>query len=205
MAATSYTNLRTAITNWLDDQTGRYTSLLDDFIDMGEARIYRELRIRAMETALNATISGGVIPVPSDYIELKQAYIDGSSVRVLERKPAEWVLRKYPKRSADAKPFFIARDAGNFIFGPFPDSVYTVIGTYYRRLPSLSSSNETNWFTDNAPDLLLFACLCEAEPFIGNDDRFPLWESRYQAAKAQIIREEKHEAMSGGPMRTVAS
>ena len=50
MALDTYTNLKTAIANFLarDD----LTSEIDDFIDLTEAEFNRELRIRAMETSV---------------------------------------------------------------------------------------------------------------------------------------------------------
>ena len=104
----------------------------------------------------------------------------------------------FPTRSSTGKPSYIAREGSNFIFGPYPDSAYTIKGIYYAKLTALSDSNTTNWFTSNAPDLLLWAALCEAEPFLKNDERIMLWQSKYDMAKEAIQREERDEQFSGG-------
>ena len=54
MALDSYTNLKTAIANFLgrDD----LTSEIDDFIDLTEADLNRRLRIRAMENVSSFNI-----------------------------------------------------------------------------------------------------------------------------------------------------
>ena len=126
------------------DQADRPDGFHPDLIRFGELRIYRDLRIRAMETALSDTIASGVIAVPSGYVEMKHAYIDGTPVQRLTRKTAEWVYQNYPTRSSGGKPKFFAREAGNLIFGPHPDSAYTVKGIYYKRLTALGTSNQTN-------------------------------------------------------------
>lgn len=198
MALATYSDLKTAVANWLNRTD--LTSYIPDLIALGEARVYRELRIRTMETALSSAIASGVVTVPSAYVEMKHAYIDGSPVQVLTRKTAAWIYENYPTRSADGKPKFFATDAGNFIFGPYPDSAYTVKGTYYGRLTALSDANTTNWFTTNAPGILLFAALSEAEPFLKNDSRVVLWQNKYELEKDLLEREERNEMFSGSPL-----
>ena len=203
MSIASYSELKTAVANWLNRSD--LTSYVPDIITFGEKRIYRDLRIRAMETALSSAISSGVVALPSDYVELKFAYVNGSPTRILKRRQPDFIYEKYPTRSADAKPNFIAREASNFIFGPYPDSGYTIKGVYYKRLDPLSDSNTTNWFTANAPDLLLYASLVEAEPFLKNDSRIATWESFYQRVKNQVQDEDMRENHSGSaPTATVS-
>lgn len=200
---TNYTELSTAVENWLDntDQTSR----VPEFITLGENRIYRQLRIRAMETTLNVTMVNAVATIPTDYAQLKHARISGNPTYPLEKKDAEWILRKYPTRQSEHRPFFIAEDIGNFIFGPYPDTNYTVLGTYYKRLAALSGSNLTNWFTDYAPDLLLHAALAEAWEYIDEDRKRDYHEGKYQTIAASIELEEKRQRKSGSPQRSVAS
>lgn len=202
MSLANYSDLKAAVARWM--KRTDLTEFIPDFIAMGEARIYRDLRIRAMETALEATIAGGVIAVPDGYVELKNARIDTSPVHTLVRKDAEWMYANYPMRVGDGTPKFIAREANSFIFGPYPDSGYTVKGAYYRRLDPLSDDNTDNWFTDNAPDLLLFAALCETEPFMKNDARVQLWEAKYGSVADAVQKEDDREAFSGSPLSMTA-
>jgi hypothetical protein len=196
MSITTYAELVTAAGNWLHRGTS-LDALIPDFITLAENRIYRELRVRQMETAMSITITSGVAAIPSGYRELKYAYIDGTPVGKLERKDSEWIHLNYPTRSADGKPRYIARDAGNFIFGPYPSDGYTLKGTYYKRLAALAT---TNWLTDDAPDLILWATLCEAAPYIVDDERVPLWENKYAIAKQRVQRESDDEEFSGSPL-----
>lgn len=192
----TYSGLKASVASWLN--RANLTSNIPDFIALGEARVYKRLRIRAMEAALSGTISSGVLAIPSDYVGLKHARIDGGTTQFLRRKPAAWIYEFYPTRAADRKPKFIATDQGNFIFGPFPDTGYSVLGTYYKRLTALSDSNTSNWFTVNAPGVLLFGALCEAEPFIKNDDRLELWKAKFEEEITLIDDEEDAEQTSGG-------
>lgn len=195
MSLSTYSDLKTAVKSWL--KRSDLDAYIPDLITLGEMRIYRDLRIRAMETSLSSAISSGVLAVPSGYIEMKHAYVNASPVQWLKRKTAEWIYHNYPTRSADASPKYFAREGENFIFGPYPDSGYTVKGIYYKQPDPLSDSNTENWFTTNAPDLLLWAALCEAEPFMKNDARVQLWESKYDMVKDRVQRADDNEEFSG--------
>lgn len=194
----TYSQLKADVASWLnrDDLSAN----VPDMITLGENRAYRELRLRCMEAALSSTISSGTISVPERYVALKYAYVNATPVRKLERKDAEWIYQTYPTRSADGTPKYIAREADSFIFGPYPDSAYTVKGIYYRRLPALSDSNTTNWFTENAPELLLFAALAEAKAFIEDNERVSLWNQKYMDVRDRLMRQEEEEEFSGSPL-----
>lgn len=202
MSIASYSDLITAIgANWLHRGTSMDT-VIPDLISLAEARIYRELRVRQMETTLSVTIASGVAAIPTGYRELKFAYLDGSPTTKLARKDAEFIYQNYPTRASGGTPKFIARDGSNFIFGPYPTDGDTLKGTYYKRLPALSVSNTTNWLTDDCPDLILWASLCEAAPYVMDDERVALWESKYANAKAKAQRESDDEEFSGSPLAT---
>lgn len=202
---TSYATLKASILNYLSNRSD-VASMIPEFIADGEARIYDELRIKAMEDSFSSAISSGVVALPTGFIEWKNLYIDGSSAQKITRKSAEWIYTNYPNRSAagGGKPVFFAREGETLIFGPYPDTTYTVKGQYYKRLAALSDINTTNWFITNAPDLLRYAALCEAMPYIRKDDRVQLWEAKYQEAKNRVKRTDRNEAFSGSVLSVSA-
>ena len=106
-------------------------------------------------------------------------------------RTTRWILENYPLRSSDGKPFFIGADGSSFIFGPYPDSNYAVEGIYYAK-PTAVASSANSLFTAN-PDLYLYAALCEAEPYIKNDKRLPLWMGK----RDQILFDMNAEARDG--------
>lgn len=196
---TSYATLQTTIADWLkrDD----LTTQIPDFIKFGELRIYREMRVRPMETALSGTIASGVLAVPSGYVEMKYMRVGTQKV---QRKDVEWIYENYPTRTSGSQPKFFAREIDSFIFGPYPDSTYSVSGLYYKALDALSDSNTTNWLITDAPDLILFASLCEAAPYMMNDERIPIWGNKYVATKDRIQSQEDDEEFSGSPLAVTA-
>lgn len=202
MAITSYSTLKTAVADWLarDD----LTSYIPDLITFAEARIYREMKVRQMETALSSAIAAGVLTVPTGYTQMKWAYVNGSPTSPLTRVSLEQLYSQYPTRSSGGKPRYFAREAETFVFGPYPDSTYTIKGVYYKKLTVLSDSNTTNWLITDAPDLILFAALVEAKIFIMDDPRITLWNARYEAARAAITQQDRDEEFSGSVMSPIA-
>lgn len=200
MAITNYAELKTAISNWT--HRGDIATYADDLVTLGEARINREIRATEMETAMSVTISSGVATAPTGFMGLKNAYVDGSPTQKLYVKSAADIYDKYPDRSSQGKPTFIAYDAGNFIFGPYPDSTYTIKGTYYKLQGPLSSGTYA-LFTTN-PDLFLFASLAEAAPFMVNDKRVQLWEAKYNQIKNDINARSESQRYGGGLAMSVA-
>lgn len=153
---------------------------VDNLIELGELWIFRRARTHEMEATLSSQMSAdGTLTVPSDYLALKHARISGTPTRYLKMRPSSWVLEHYPARSATGKPSFIARDGGSFIFGVFPDSQYTVNGTYYAK-PTTIISSANSLFVAN-PDLYLYSALVVAEQYVKNHPMAQAWQMQRDA------------------------
>lgn len=194
MAITTYAELKTAISNW--SHRSDLTNYLDDIVTLAEARIMREIRAQEMETALSVTIATGVGSLPTGFLGLKNAYVDAATPQQLTVVSPAAIFARYPIRQATDVPSFVAVDAGSFIFGPYPDSNYTIKGTYWKKLGPLSSAVH-DLFT-NHPDLYLFACLSETKAFEHSDKRLPVWEAKYQLIKDDINNQAVNKNYSGG-------
>ena len=207
MPISVYADIRTAVWDLLDiDVNAMSTAKVDVLIASAEDNIYRELRLRFMESVVSSTITAsGSIATPSQYVELKSAYIDGNPVVPLERKSAEWINSNYPKRASDGKPVKIAREGSNFIFGPYPDASYVVRLLYYAKpATQVGTSATLTGVLAASPYLLVFKAAAEIDPVLGRDIRVPLWENKYRELKEKIRLEEEHEDWSGSPLAMTA-
>lgn len=76
--------------------------------------------------------------------------------------------------------YYADYDADHFLFAPnIPYTMAVEVG-YYANPAFLSSSNQTNWLTDNTPDMLLFATLEEASLFLKDNERAAVWGGKYK-------------------------
>lgn len=194
---TSYATLQTAVADYLAKDN--LTAFIPNFIQNAENKIYRRYNIRDMETAFSDTISSGVISLPARYNKLKRAQVDGTPIQKLIRMDVDFIYEKYPNRSGAEKPHYIGQEGGNFVFGPFPAD-HTISGIYYRRYEPLRTT-DPNWYVTNAPEVLLYASLLEAEPFIKNDPRVQTWSQLLQDSINSITDSEMEEEFSGSDLQ----
>jgi len=206
-AITGYTTLLTTVQDYL--ARSNLSTFAENFIQNWEERFYRQPKNFGswMEvTGTIGTIASNVVVVPTRYLRLKNAYVDGNPSTRLDRKSIHQLYGRYPRGSDTDRPKEIARDGINFVFGPPPDSTYTIKGTYYakpvvmRLYPSDASGH---WLIMNAPDLPLYGALLEAESFIKNDPRIALWQSFYTPALQDYRDLFSEEEVSGGPVQEV--
>lgn len=199
MALASYANLQTVVADFL--ARSDMTSVIPDLILLGEKRIQREVRTPDMEVSYTGTISSGSLAVPTDFLEWKVVYVDNDGAKRLQPKALEWIFQNYPTRTASGGgiPKFIARSGTNFVFGPYPDSGYTVNGAYYKRLTTVSSS--WNALATANPDLYLYASLAAAKAYLMDDPRIAIWEQSYVNAREALNSEGIRQDISGAPLR----
>jgi hypothetical protein len=195
----NYAELKNAIVEAIDSRTD-LTDLLPFFIKNTEDEVAK-LRTRHLEKALSDTISSNVIAVPSDYIELKHARVDISSDQWLERLSLDQMYRKFPRGSGTGIPRAIARDVGNFIFGPEPDSDYTILGTYYARPTRLAANADTNDLLTDYPNLYLFGGLREAAHYLRDAEKLAYFTQAFERQMLLVQAEATNEELSGSPLR----
>jgi len=187
---TDLATLQTAIADYLarDD----LTSFIPNFIQNTENKLLRTLNLRDEETALSVSISAGLATVPTDFKALRFAYYDATPVSPLTWVPIDELYRDFPDRSDTTDtPSVISREGLSFIFGPVALDG-TLRGIYYAKQDPLRTTDPSNYVT-NQPEVLLYGSLLEAEPFIQDDPRIPVWKDFF-AESIQTLKDEKDNA-----------
>lgn len=198
MALGTYTDLKASIAAWLarDDLTDR----IPDFITLAEARMSRDLRLREQIKQATGSSSVQSIAIPTDFVEVFRFMLDTEDDIPLEYRPIEDADLRNSGNSAD-QPGYFSVSGASFKLYPAPDASYTYTIDYYATVPALSIDTETSWLLTKAPDLYLFGALVESAPYLLEDARLSLWESRYQAAKASLNMAEGRAHRTSGPRR----
>ena len=134
-----------------------------------------------MENTTTGT-TGTSVSLPTGFIEMRSLTATDSATT--------WALTYIPPdqigvdTSAPTKYSVI----GDSVYFMGTSSAYTYSLTYYKKFDALSSG--VNWLITNAPDCYLYAALLEAAPYIQDDARIPVWESRLQAAIASLMKQD---------------
>ena len=200
MALDTYANLKTAIADWLDRSD--LTDRIPDFIALAEARLNRELRIRPMEVRSTLTLTAGqrYFALPGGYLQMRNIQLNTNPVTPLEYITPEMLDRLYGSNTT-GKPKAYSLIGDEIQLAPIPDTDYTLEVAYYEKFTPLTTDVTTNWLTENAPDVLLYGALIEAEPFVKNDERMPLWLNAYKEAIDKIQKADDRDRHSGSQMR----
>jgi len=204
MALSTYTELKDAIADWLDRSD--LTNRIPDFIALAEARLNRELRIRPMEvrSTMTTTVGQRYFNLPGGYLQMRNFQINTNPITPLEYITPEMLDRLYGSNTT-GKPRAYSLIGDEIQLAPIPDSEYTIEMAFYEKFTPLgdgtSGTVTSNWLTKNAPDVILYGALIEAEPFIKNDERIQLWLTAYKEAIDKIQKADDRDRHSGSQMR----
>jgi hypothetical protein len=217
MAATmTYTSLVEDVQNYLE--RGASSSVdpmvfdqIPRLIALAETRIAVELKVLGFKRVVTGTLTAGVAAYdkPERWRETLSINI-GTGATFENRKQLfarsyEYLVAYHPDRTATDEPEFYADyDYDHWLIAPTPDQDYPWEISYYEKLQQLDSSNETNWLTDIAPQLLLYATLLEAAPFLKNDERVATWQQLYDRAMAAITGEDLDKITDRNTVRKAA-
>ena len=196
MAISTYSELQTAVANWLDRTD--LTSRIPEFIALAEAAMNRQLRVRRMVSRATATISDAFSAVPSDYLEAKSLVLSDGSTTWAPDPAAPETIDDYATLGQTGQPLFFAIIGDEIRYYPAPDRSYTATLTYYAKPTALSDANTSNWILASHPDAYLYGALLAAGPFL-RDDATSTYAQLYQAAMDAITGSEKTLV---GPLRT---
>ena len=202
MAIGTYAELQTAGANWLDRDD--LTDRIPEFIALAEARFNRVLRLRSMETKQTASTAAGQrnYALPADYIQMRNFQLNTSPLTVLSYVTPEIYDRLWGG-STSGIPRFYTILSDEVSLGPIPGSVTTMEMLFYKRFTNLSTSNVRNWLLTYAPDVYLYASMLEAEPFIMNDARVPLWGQALDRAVSDLQEQDNKDRHSGSALRVM--
>ena len=163
---------------------------LPRLVTLGERRIARELKIQGFIRAVETTLQTGVAVYrkPDRWRDTVSMTIDGTPIFA---RSYEYCRNYWPDEAQLSAPEFYADyDYQHWLLTPTPDAAQVWEILYYEQPALLGDDFQTNWLTEYAPDLLLYATLLEATPFLKKDDRIQIWQAMYDRAAQAISGED---------------
>ena len=175
---TDYTTLQATIASYLARTD--LTDQIPEFIRLAQDRLVRDLRIRQMLKVATADTTAGdaTVSLPSDFVAMKDLHLQGNPPQTIKFLSVSNFFRN-AHTSQSGLPSRYTLLGAEFQFAPIPDSVYTLQMVYFYEPEYLSDTVSSNLWLSETPDLLLYASLGEAEPYLMNDERLNTWASMY--------------------------
>lgn len=195
-ASMTFTSLQVDIRNYLERGGATDPIVYEQIprlITLAERRIARELKIQGFQTVVNTTMQAGVAVYAKpdrwrDTISINYGTGTNNNVHTpVFARSYEYIRSYWPNETELGQPKFYADyDYKHWIFVPTPAESYPMEVLYYELPPLLDDTNQTNWLTEFAPNLLLYGSLVEATPFVKDDQRVQLWQTYYDRALAAL-------------------
>lgn len=163
---------------------------LPRLITLGERRIARELKIEGFIRAVQSPLQAGVAVYrkPDRWRDTVSMTVNGTPIFA---RSYEYCRNYWPDEAETGTPQFYADyDYQHWLITPTPNAASTWEILYYEQPALLGEDFQTNWLTEYAPDLLLYAALLEATPFLKKDDRIQTWQAMYDRAAQAISGED---------------
>jgi hypothetical protein len=185
-AVQTYDSLVNDISTYLERTDTATLEKIPQFIMLAEQIIAADLKFLGNLNVVQGNMVTGedVLDKPARWRKTVSMNItvDGKRQPVLLRD-YEYLREYWPDPTQTDTPLYYSDyDYTHWLVAPTPDTNYTFEVLYYQRVPPLSSANQTNWFTEYAPQAMLYGSLLQAMPFLKNDERVQLWQAMYQQA-----------------------
>ncbi len=192
--AMTYTSLQRDVELYTERSDQEFISQLPRFVMLAEQRLALEAKglgfVRIAEFTMQP--SEPVYTKPARWRQtkyLRYVATDGSVVFLKPRK-YDYCLTYASGEPAGAPKYYADLDYTHWFFAVTPSAAWLAEVSYYERPEPLSDAVQTNWTTRNAPQLLLYATLLEAQPYLKNTTNLALWQAQYAEIISSILKEE---------------
>ena len=209
---TTYAELVTQIRAYTETDNQVLTdTIINDFIEHAEHRIFRDVELNDNNIYVNGNTAANNrfvrLPGYSSTDPSKPEIGDIATIRYvtlytdtsprtrfdLVRVDQDFLAEYYdtPEVGSSAKPRYYANwDMGTIVVAPTPNAVYKFEIGITKKPTGLSSSNTKTWVSVNAPNVILYACLCEAFKFLKAPQDQQVYEQSYNQAIQQLAQEQ---------------
>lgn len=181
---------------------------LPSLINLAERRLARELKIQGTVTVMTGTFTAGtsVYAKPNRWRETVSMNCSttagGNTRREIFPRSYEYCRSYWPNDTQTGTPRFYADyDYSNWLIIPTPSADLSFEVLFYEQPAYLDDTNQTNWWTEYAPNALLYAALLEAAPFLKNTEAIQTWEGFYNRAIASLNGEDMRQIVDRGIIR----
>ena len=203
MALSTYTELKTAIANWLN-RSDLTDEISDDFIKLVESEYNAKLRVKAMlNSKTDYSITGETVAVPTGFLQVRDFYITSGAEKYSLTYISPTQMDQVKGGSTSGRPTVYTILGDNFRFAPSPDATYTATINYYKAIDALSDSNTSNYILANHPGIYLYGSLYHAANFLGGIEPAKLqnWFQLYTTGMERVEINDREDQWSGSPLK----
>ena len=208
MAAITYNTLVTQIKNTMEDDGTEFETAIPDFIRRAELKLTHSLDNEGLTEYATSqfTASDPFLTLPTGTLIIKNVnFINSGGSRIsLLLRTKEYVEDYWPVRASVGVPKYYAKFRNDkVLIAPTPTSANSVELEYIIMPSALSTSKQSNYFTNFCENALFYASMVEACHFNKNTTAAQVWETQYQNEIILLANEARRNRRDD--METVAS
>ncbi len=181
---------------------------IDNFIVFVEARMNRTLKTRKQSArAYIATVTDEeYYPLPIDYAGMRDIQLDSTAptaeheVAIFNYLQPEAMNKQRVRPYAGRNYYTIIADQLQIY--PCQEANQALEIVYFQQVPNLNSENNTNWMSDNHPDMYLAGMTAEIELFVKHFDIGKLWYDRMTSQIQELDSADVKERWGGSALFT---
>ena len=204
-----YTELVAAATSYADRKDIEVDANIPTFILMAESRINRALKTAKQTHRMytNTVIGKEYYSLPVDYNGMRTVHfntgkvddeINGSKTIQLYYATPEQIT-EFQENGSDNKYYYTIVNNQIQLHDKLPGEG-TIEMVFYRKVPNLNESNDTNWLIEDSPDIYLSGVCAEIELFVKNYDAAQLWDSRMTRSIEELAFSDVQNVWAGNSM-----
>ncbi len=186
----TYNSLFNDISSYLERTDTATLDKIPTFIMLAEQVLASEIKFLGNLTVNESTMVQGnpIITKPARWRKTVSMNVTvGGERRPVFLRTYEYMRQFWPDDAQEDVPqYYGDYDYQHWLIAPTPDDAYTFEVMYYEEVQPLDITNQQNWFTQYAPQAMLYGSLLQAMPFLKNDERLPLWQAQYDKIVAQL-------------------
>lgn len=194
--AITYAALQTRVQGYL----GRSSLSVTALITQAENELNRKLNgIAALEAVTNFTLSSGASTVTLATIHASLNKLirvwrlpSGSDRFEIPYLTQEQMLNQ-ASSSTGAPEYYTVQGGRTLQFDKTSDQAYTDLYAHHTTKLDISTDESTNWIALNHEELYVFATLTQAEPYIKNEKRMPLWFQWKEDIIEQVLKADREQ------------
>jgi len=189
----TYDSLTSTVLQYLERRDASVVETIPTFISLAEFEIAQEIKTLGQLQVAESTMTANnaLLQKPARWRKTvsMSVTVAGKKQPVYLRK-YEYLKNYWPDADQTDVPLYYAdTDWEHWYIAPTPNLAYAFEVLYYERIAPLSSTNQTNWLTQNAPNAMLFGTLLQAMQFLKNDQR-TIFQQKYTEALQSLKSED---------------
>ena len=174
----NYDNLVADVITYMERDDPGFIAQIPSLIGLAESAIAAELKTLLQLTVVETTLLENqvILQKPARWRKTVSMKVNGAPIVM---RSQDYIAMYQSESSAGTPKYYGEYDYNNWAIAPAPNQDSNVEIIYYSEIQPLDTSNQTNLFTRECPQAMLFGTLLQAQGYLKALDKLPVWKSYY--------------------------